>query len=99
MSSLPESGPSPRRCTVCFSVRAPVDPSVMPRVLEVFARRGLVPTTWHSAIRDSGREELQIDIEMVGVDTPIAGRLVESLRQLVCVECVLTSEKHYAMSA
>ena len=34
--------------TACFSVHAHADPGVMPRVLELFAKRGLVPSAWHS---------------------------------------------------
>ena len=34
--------------TACFSVQAVADPSVMPRVLELFAKRGLIPARWHS---------------------------------------------------
>ena len=33
---------------VCFSVQARAEPGVMPRVLELFAKRGLVPQNWHS---------------------------------------------------
>ena len=36
--------------TACFSVHAPVDPSIMPRVLDVFLRLGLIPTVWHSRV-------------------------------------------------
>ena len=35
--------------TACFSVQARAEPGVMPRVLELFAKRGLVPQRWHSA--------------------------------------------------
>ena len=30
--------------TACFSVHARAEPGVMPRVLELFAKRGLVPS-------------------------------------------------------
>ena len=33
----------------CFSVHAAAEPGVMPRVLELFAKRGLVPHKWQSA--------------------------------------------------
>ena len=45
--------------SVCFSVQARAEPGVMPRVVELFAKRGLVPQRWHSAV--SG-EALTIDV-------------------------------------
>ena len=42
----------------------------MPRVLELFAKRGLVPDLWHSAVSRPGTR-LTIDIEVAG--TPAAG--------------------------
>ena len=35
--------------TACFSVHARAEPGVMPRVLELFAKRGLVPSFWQSS--------------------------------------------------
>ena len=75
----------------CFSVHARADPSVMPRVLEVFAKRGLVPSRWYSTLDGTRREELHIDIQVAGLEPGMGDRLARSLRQLVCVETVLTS--------
>ncbi len=93
MSALHGHEPSDPCHTACFSVHAPVDPSVMPRVAEVFARLGLVPSVWYSSVVGTHGEELQIDIQAGGLDRPSAARVAAALRQLVCVECVLTSEK------
>jgi hypothetical protein len=41
--------------TAYFSVHARAEPGVMPRVLELFAKRGLVPSVWHSALSVSDR--------------------------------------------
>ena len=54
--------------TSFFSVQARAEPGVMPRVLELFAKRGLVPDLWHSAVSRPGTR-LTIDIE-VHVDDP-----------------------------
>ena len=62
----------------------------MPRVLELFAKRGLVPTSWISRV--SG-QDLTIDLQMRGLDAADAGYLARSLRQIVAVEMVLLSEK------
>lgn len=79
--------------TACFSVRAPVDPQVLPRVLEVFAKRGLVPTQWYSSVCGDRDEELQIDIQVAGLEEATGERLAQCLRQLQCVDSVLTSSK------
>jgi len=55
--------------TACFSVHARAEPGIMPRVLELFAKRGLVPSSWHSAtggpVVDGQQSELTIDIEII----------------------------------
>jgi hypothetical protein len=71
----------------------------MPRVLEVFTRRGLIPTVWHSIVLAGDVDEIQIDVQIANLDAAMAERLAQCLRQLVCVECVLTSEKRPALAA
>ena len=53
--------------TACFSVHAHAEPGVMPRVLELFAKRGLVPSTWHSLRCGTDEGELAIEIQMRGL--------------------------------
>src|SRR5208337_256468 len=53
--------------TACFSVHARAEPGVMPRVLELFAKRGLVPSTWRSSTSGVDQSELTIDIQMRGL--------------------------------
>jgi hypothetical protein len=76
--------------TACFSVHAHADPGVMPRVLELFAKRGLVPSAWHSTV---GRAGLTIDIQMQGLARDLMDYIASCLRQIAYVEVVLTSEK------
>ena len=76
--------------TACFAVHAAAEPGVMPRVLELFAKRGLVPTSWISRV--SG-PDLTIDVQVLGLDAADAGYLARALRQIVAVETVLFSEK------
>lgn len=76
--------------TACFSVSARAEPGVMPRVVELFAKRGLVPTSWHSRVTGG---ELTIDLQMRGMDNATATYVAACLRQIVPVEVVLTSEK------
>lgn len=75
--------------TACFSVLADAEPGVMPRVLALFAKRGLVPTSWHSRVTGG---ELTIDLQMKGLDGDTAAYLAACLRQVVSVMTVLTYE-------
>ena len=43
--------------THCFAIRAAAAPGILPRILEVFAKRNLVPTKWHSAVFGPNGEE------------------------------------------
>ena len=83
--------------TACFAISARAEPAVMPRVLEPFAKRGLVPSRWH-AVCGAG-DELTIDLQVAGIDPALVELIAASLRQIVGVESVLTSEKRYALSA
>ena len=78
--------------TACFSVHAHAEPGVMPRVLELFAKRGLVPSAWHSSTSGSGEAELTIDIQMRGLGRDVTDYIAACLRQIAFVEVVLTSE-------
>ena len=73
--------------TTFFSVQARAEPGVMPRVLELFAKRGLVPELWHSAVV---RKRLTIDIEVSGVGD-CAEYVANCVRQVPGVEVVLTA--------
>lgn len=87
------------RPTACFSVQARSHPQVMPRVLDQFAKRGMVPTTWHSAAAGRDLGELHIDIQIEGMASELADYVAKCLRRIVGVEAVLTSEKRRAESA
>ena len=85
--------------TACFSVHAPVDPSIMPRVLDTFSRLGLIPTVWHSRVAGACDDELQIDIQMADLDEATEDLLGKRLRNIVGVTRVLMAEKRMALSA
>jgi acetolactate synthase small subunit len=78
--------------TACFSVHAHAEPGVMPRVLELFAKRGLVPSAWHSSTSGTDEAELTIDIHMRGLGRDVTDYIAACLRQIAFVEVVLTSE-------
>src|SRR6266852_2382425 len=77
--------------SVCFSVQARAEPGIMPRVVELFAKRGLVPQKWHSTV--SG-EALTIDVQIGGLGRDLASYIARCMRQITGVETVLTSETH-----
>ena len=90
-SSRARSAPvSETAFTACFSVIAKPDPGVMPRVLELFAKRGLVPSYWFSR---AGAAELTIDLQMERLDRDTTAYLAACFRQIPAVRTVLTSEK------
>ena len=80
----------------CFSIQAGADPSVMPRVLELFAKRGMIPQRWHSDLGGRRSDELTIDLQVGGLDRAKAELIAHAIRQMVTVTSVLTSEKSYA---
>ena len=84
--------------TVCFALSAMPEPGVMSRVLEPFAKRGLVPHRLHAVCGGAGGE-LVIDLQIAGLEPALVELLAASLRQIVGVESVLTAEKRYALSA
>ncbi|MAF95882.1 MAG: hypothetical protein CMM60_09050 [Rhodospirillaceae bacterium] len=99
MTALSGSLPVQRRQTACFSVIATAEPGTMPRVLEIFAKRGLIPDRWLSAVAGPRDGEIHIDIQLADTDRELAKRLAHSLRQVVSVQSVLTSEKRVLKSA
>jgi acetolactate synthase small subunit len=81
--------------TACFSVHARAEPGVMPRVLEIFAKRGLVPSAWHSSTFGTDQAELAIDIRVRGLGSGLRDYIAACLRQITFVEVVLTSEQSH----
>jgi len=79
--------------TACFFVYAHAEPGVLPRVLELFAKRGLVPSLWQSTTSGSDRSQLTIDIRMRGLATETVNYIAACLRQIAFVEAVTISEK------
>ncbi|MGF1629020.1 MAG: hypothetical protein ACFCUT_06085 [Kiloniellaceae bacterium] len=89
----------PAAATVyCFSILAAAEPGVMPRVLDLFAKRGLTPSRWHSDVtgprKDGHGRDLAIDVQVDGLDLATGDYIARCLRQVFQVEAVLTSQKH-----
>ena len=75
-----------------FSLKACSEPGVMPRVLELFAKRGLVPQKWHSVTFGPGDGTLKIDLEIRGVEPDSIDYVANCMRGIAGVETVLTAE-------
>jgi hypothetical protein len=78
---------SPR--TVSFLLQARAEPGVMPRVVELFAKRGLFPNKWDCTAAGSA---LMIDVQIAGLGRDLGDYIARCMRQIVGVEAVLTSE-------
>jgi acetolactate synthase regulatory subunit len=79
--------------TFCFSVHADATPATLPRVLEVFALRGLVPERCHA---DRAVDELVVDLQLAELTATEAAHLAERLGRIVGVLGVLWSERRRA---
>lgn len=89
----PDLSPLPAVETHCFALRAAAGPGILPRILELFAKRNLVPTKLHSAVIGPNGDDLQVDIQMEGIEAELAGYIARCLRQIYGVDSVLTSTK------
>jgi len=74
----------------CFCVLAAADPGVMPRVLQQFAKRNLVPARWYSRVVAGG---LEIDVQVAALSPEEGDYIAQCLRRLVDVEAVLTDRR------
>ncbi len=99
-SEPPRATPAPRGTATrapsrvaCFSIQAEAEPGVMPRVLELFAKRGLVPRRWVSDRCGPGGRELTIDVQVAGLAPETQAYIARCLRQVWGVGTVLTSER------
>jgi acetolactate synthase small subunit len=90
--SVPHSAGLPH----CYSVLAEAEVSVMPRVLELFVKRGILPRRCHAVVGGANRDELEIDLQVDDLDLETAEHIQRCLAQLVHVERVLMSRAHRA---
>ena len=75
----------------CYSVYADAHPGALPRVLEPFAKLGLVPHRCHAMLEGRRGERLVIDLQVGGLEVTMADHIAAALRALPCVETVLTA--------
>lgn len=87
------------RSVTCYAVHAHSDPSVLPRVVGVLAKRGLTPDRWVGAAVGPRGEELQIDLQIVGLDPAVAEIVAQEMRKIVRVSSVMMSDKLISAAA
>ena len=78
----------------CFSVHGTADPGLMPRVLELFAKRNLVPHRWHSYVSAEGADAILVmDFQVAGLSGASVTHIAACMRGLWGVSSVLTWER------
>ncbi|HYG87885.1 MAG TPA: hypothetical protein VD978_16635 [Azospirillum sp.] len=90
LSSAEVQSTAPTR-RVSFNVRAHADPGALPRVLELFAKRGLTPELLQSAMLEDG-VTLDISVEVAGLMPTEANHVANCLRTLPAVTNVLAMD-------
>lgn len=79
----------------CFHVVAEAHPGTVGRLLQVIAKRGLVPSYLHSVLSGRRGDELAVDLQVGGLDDAARALVAAQLRALVAVRTVLTSVKSF----
>jgi acetolactate synthase small subunit len=92
-----EQRPTDPGRTACFAVLAEPDPASLPRVLELFAKRGLVPSSVQSRLFEPD-ETLHIDVQVPTLTRDESDYIARCLRAIPLVRQVLTSERHRALA-
>ncbi|MGQ9368607.1 hypothetical protein [Azospirillum sp. ST 5-10] len=87
-----EARPADPARTVTFTLRTDAEPGVLPRVLELFAKRGLVPAALRSDLA-ADAETLAIAVEVTGMARAESDHVANCLRSIPAVMQVLTGER------
>lgn len=95
MTSLTFERPQqrPQAAVSCYCVEGEADPGLLPRVLELFAKRGLVPERFFAQPGRHGTAGMMIDLQVRGFTAAERELVAACLRQIPLVWTVLTSEK------
>src|SRR5436190_6359564 len=92
MSSVSVAAERGVSSATCFSLQARSEPGIMPRVLELFAKRGLVPEKFRSVRVGPAGAALAIDVEVGGLERDTVDYVANCMRQILGVEVGLTSK-------
>ena len=87
------ASPTASADVTCFSVAASPDPGLMPRVLELFAKRGLIPSRFIGMLEATPEPRLELDIQAQNLSPEVAAHMARSMGQIFGVEQVLLAER------
>jgi acetolactate synthase regulatory subunit len=74
---------------------AEAHPGTIGRLVEVVAKRGMVPSYLHGVVGGRRGDELAVDLQVAGLDGAARDLVAAQLRALVPVRAVLTSVKSF----
>jgi acetolactate synthase small subunit len=80
-----------------FRLSADASPSVMPRIIGLFAKLAMVPEAFHA--ERTGEDGLEVEIRVAGLSAQQADHLARALRQIIEVEAVLVGLEEQAPAA
>lgn len=80
---------TPDTVKALFFVTAEADPGVLSRLIEPFAKLGLVPARAHASAEDGDGRMLNADLRLIGVDRQTAHLIDKALRRVVGVRSVI----------
>lgn len=82
-----------------YTVRAVADPSVLSRVVELFALRDLIPTHVECRLLGVQAPELRVDVSVAGLEPAQADHLAVRMRQFPMVLNVLMEQSQVVAEA
>ncbi len=85
--------------TARYTLTAIPDPSVMSRVLELFAKRNLVPDYFSGALVQSQDPVLEMTVELAGLDEQLTGYLGRCMEQITYVLAVQVCDRRQCGAA
>lgn len=84
-----ETVPADETVKALYFVTAQSDPGLLPRLIEPFAKLGLVPSRAHASAEAGDGRELTADLRVTGVDRQTAHLIDKALRRVVGVRSVI----------
>jgi len=91
--------PDPVLSTACFFITAEAEPGVLPRIVELFAKRGLTPSHLRADWSGAAGDVLAIEVRMAGMDRELAAYIGRCLRGIATVREVRVSEQRHTSVA
>lgn len=82
-----------------FYVSAVADPGILPRVIQVFAKRGMIPNRIDITPIHPASSEIMLDIQIDDLEDHCPHHMAEVLRQIIGVESTCIAERQLSLSA